>query len=104
MRKYGILLLIMIFLGILSICLVVSNWKLQTEIDSIGQTADERQLEFQKRLKEEKTKIKRGFDEKYRADIVSYKAMSLRMKAEKERSGKLKQELEELKDSSAGRE
>jgi hypothetical protein len=102
MRKYGILLLIMISLGILSICLVVANWKLQTEINSIGQTANGRQLEFQERLKEEKTKIKRGFDEKYRADMVSYKAMSLRIKAERERSGKLRQELEKLKDSSAG--
>ena len=93
MRKYGIPLLITAFVGILCVYLVTANWKLRIKIGLIERTEDEKQLVFQKKIQDEKIKIKAGFDEKYRADMVSYKAMSMRLKTEKERSDKMRKKL-----------
>jgi len=96
MRKNWIPLLVSASIGILCVCFVAANWKLRIKIGLIERTEDEKQLEFQKKIQDEKIKIKEGFDEKYRADMVSYKAMSIRLKTEKERSDKMRKKLDAL--------
>ena len=55
-----------------------------------------KEAEFVSKLSEEKDQIKKGLDEKYRADMVSYKAMSRRLEIEKEKIRELEDKLGEI--------
>jgi len=48
-------------------------------------------------LSEQKQKIEQALDEKYRADKVSYKAMSQRLEKEKDRKKEIEKELKKLR-------
>ena len=56
-----------------------------------------RETELSTRMIKEKAKIYQDLDEKYRADQVSYQAMSERMEIEKERVKKLEEQLKTKK-------
>ena len=60
-----------------------------------------KEAEFGQRLKEEReairVEVQKDLEEKYRADLISYKAMVKKVILEKENIEKLQQEMEELK-------
>ena len=60
-----------------------------------------KEVEFGQRLKEEResirSEVQKDLEEKYRADLISYKAMVKKVVLEKKNMEKLQQEMEELK-------
>ncbi len=71
--------------------LALANLILKTSIDK-------REVKFQKQLESEKEKIMKDLEEKYRADIVSYRAMAKRLEIEKKKTKEMQQSIEDLKD------
>jgi len=64
-------------------------------------TIQEREDEFVEQLVTQKQKIKESLDEKYRADKVSYKAMSKRLEKEKERTKEIEETLKQIQEGSS---
>ena len=66
-----------------------------------------KEAEFGQRLKEEReairVEVQKDLEEKYRADLISYKAMVKKVVLEKKNIEKLQQEMEELKKEQAGK-
>jgi hypothetical protein len=64
-------------------------------------TIQEKEDEFVEQMVTQKQKIKESLDEKYRADKVSYKAMSKRLEKEKERTEEMEEELKKLQEGNS---
>jgi len=81
--------------------LLVVNLILYNSNKAFRNTIKIKEAEFGQRLKEEResirSEVQKDLEEKYRADIVSYKAMVKKLALEKENIEKLQQEVEELK-------
>jgi len=87
-----------IFIGIIVFFLIMvgyfikSNFNLRSRIKSLESLKDEKiQAAFQK----ERMRVKKGLDEKYRADLISYKAMQKKVKKQNEKIKDLENKLEE---------
>ena len=86
-----------IFIGIIIIALVMvgcflkSNFDLRSRIKSLESLKDGK---IQEAFQKEREKIKKGLDEKYRADLVSYRAMQKRAEKQNEKIRDLENELE----------
>lgn len=63
--------------------------------DKLKKEIENRSVEISKRLGEERTNIVKDLDEKYRADMVSYEAMSKRFEIEKKKSEELEKKLKQ---------
>jgi len=64
---------------------------------SLEQLKHESEAVFRDKVKGERSKIKRNFEEKHRADMVSYKAMIKRLEAEKQKTSQMQEEISGLK-------
>jgi hypothetical protein len=64
-------------------------------------TIQEKEDGFVEQMAAQKQKIKESLDEKYRADKVSYKAMSKRLEKEKERTEEMEEELKKLQEGNS---
>ena len=58
---------------------------------------DKREQEFEKKVETKQEKIRQDLEEKYQADMVSYKAMAKRLALEKEKSVKMQDNIKSLK-------
>ncbi|MBN2120282.1 MAG: transposase [Candidatus Omnitrophica bacterium] len=77
-------------LGLVNIALMGTNRHLKGEFTDLSQKQEK---EYSKKLTTEKERIKRGLDELYRANMVSYEAMSKRLEAEKQKVKELEGKL-----------
>lgn len=86
-----------IFIGVIILALVMvgyflkSNFDLRSRIKSLESLEDEK---IQEAFAKEREKVKKGLDEKYRADLISYKAMQKRVEKQNEKIKNLENELE----------
>jgi len=96
LRKIGFLvpLIMSIILFTLSLYLYIYNRQLQNAILQVTQKASE---DLKLRLMQERELIRRDLDEKYRADMVSYKATVKRLELEKKKAKELQGELQKIR-------
>ena len=96
MNKNKIVIIVVIAL------LLVVNLILYSSNKAFRNTIKIKEAEFGQRLKEEResirSEVQKDLEEKYRADLISYKAMVKKLALEQESIKKLQQEVEELKD------
>jgi len=94
MKKNFLLIGALILVCITCALLIKINLDMKT---SLEQLKYESESVFGDRVKEERGKIKRNFEEKHRADMVSYKAMIKRLEAEKQKTSQMQEEISGLK-------
>ena len=85
-----------VFIGVIILSLVMvgyfvkSNFDLRSRIKSLESLKDEK---IQEAFQKEREKVKKGLDEKYRADLISYKAMQKKVEKQNEKIKDLENEL-----------
>ncbi|MDD4908678.1 MAG: hypothetical protein PHJ00_06420 [Candidatus Omnitrophica bacterium] len=96
MRKIGFFvpLIMSIILLVVSLYLYIYNRQLQNAIFQVTQKASE---DVKLRLMQEREFIRKDLDEKYRADMVSYKATVKRLELEKKKAKELQEELQKIR-------
>ena len=70
---------------------IKSNFDLKVRIKSLESLKD---AKIQEAFAKEREKVKKGLDEKYRADLISYKAMQKKVEKQNEKIKDLENELE----------
>ena len=96
MRKIGFFvpLIMSIILLTLSLYLYIYNRQLQNAIFQVTQKASE---DLKLRLMQEREYIRKDLDEKYRADMISYRATVKRLELEKKKAKELQEELKAIR-------
>lgn len=74
----GIIILLFIMVGYF----IKSNFDLRRRIKSLESLKDKK---IQEAFQKERERVKKGLDEKYRADIISYRAMQKRVEKQNEK-------------------
>jgi len=96
LRKIGFFvpLIMSIILLTLSLYLYIYNRQLQNAIFQVTQKASE---DLKLRLMQEREYIRKDLDEKYRADMISYRATVKRLELEKKKAKELQEELKAIR-------
>jgi len=93
-----------VIIAVIALLLVV-NLIFYSSNKAFRNTIKIKEVEFGQRLKDEReairNEVRKDLDEKYRADLISYKAMVKKVILEKKNMEKLQQEMEELKKEQA---
>ena len=94
MNKTALLIILAVLFVIVNLFIIQSNMTLKRSLVAKNvESAEKIKLE-RENIRDE---VRQDLDEKYRADIVSYKAMVKRLEFERKKMKKLEEELEELK-------
>ena len=94
----AILMIMVIFMAILSGYLYFTNWELKKELLGLDK---KKEKEYKQQLAKERGEIRRDFDEKYRADMVSFEALAKRSQIERKRLRELEGQVQALKDKNS---
>ncbi|MCX5697204.1 MAG: hypothetical protein NTU54_04455 [Candidatus Omnitrophica bacterium] len=86
----GLMVIIIVLLAGTCVFLYLNNRRLVKELNDQRAKQD---AECSARMAQERVKIKKDFEEKYRADIVSFQAMSQRLEIEKNKTRELEEKI-----------
>jgi len=89
---------LIVVLGIFSLYLYISSSGLKK---NFRQELEQKNVELNNRLKEEKAEVAQDLKERHAADMVSYDAMAKRMELEKAKAAELEEKLERLEGGAA---
>ncbi len=93
-KKYFLISLgaICLILSVISVWFLIINHSLKEKIARMKRLEDSSLRSY---ISQEKDKIKQDLDEKYRADIISFKAMKRRVELQKEKIRELEEKIKE---------